>query len=125
MSEITYWDQPAMLKVGHWREMKYDAEVEVDGLRWLRAHGGFGDGQDDREDWVLALDEVGSHVKRWKNQQRWEGRAGDFDTMEEAMRAAIPLEAHYTEQKLMELKDEVERMQHSLDALNAAARRAP
>jgi hypothetical protein len=125
MSEIVYWDQPAMLKVGHWREMKYDAELELDGLRWLRAHGGFSD-RGDREDWVLALDEVGCSVNRYRDEPWRHGSGGgNFATMEEAMRSAIPQEARWTAEKLIELKDEATRMEKSLDALNAAARKAP
>jgi hypothetical protein len=101
---------PERRKVGTWREMNYDAVAIVHGLVWRRAEGGFGDrdANHEREDWVLDLPHVNTHVVRERvgagSWSKW-GTSVFFLTygsIEDAMYAALDEDLDGMEEKFRE-----------------------
>lgn len=92
MTQINLLDPPVKRQIGNYREMAYDATLELDGLVWCRAEGGFGEAGD-REDWICDVDECSVHVVRHLKPRGadW-GRPNEYKTddgRDEAMRYAV------------------------------------
>lgn len=85
-------NKPVTMKVGSWVLMTFDAYLEYRGIVWLRAKGGFGNGQAQnwhpREDWIAMLPSVSIHVGRYFSTPN-EWRPADAVTIWDAMDIAV------------------------------------
>ncbi len=97
--------KPLRLELGAWVPMDYDASIEVDGIAWLRVHGGRGDGQrtgwNPREDWAAMVPGVALTVGRYfskPSEWRAGGQHADFFS---AARAEVTAKLSYAENYLL------------------------
>lgn len=118
MTQINLLDPPVKRRIGNYREMAYDATLELDGLVWCRAEGGFGDDPTQREDWVCDVDECSVHVVRYlkPRPESWGTRPNEYTTddgRDTAMRAVISEGIRYLFQSIRVEAEKLARMRSS------------
>lgn len=86
--------KPLKKKTGNWVEMIFDAEVLVEGIRWLRVQGGMGQGSplprnsNPREDWVADIPHGCASVHDYQfREPRWGFH--EYNSFEEACREQL------------------------------------
>jgi hypothetical protein len=107
--EITVYSEPVTLKFAGWAEATYDAQVLLDGMKWLRAKTDPDDFHP-LERWVLfSAVRCCDIEKRILASQKWKiglsGRA--FSAQKQAMRAAVNNDIERIEAKIQRLKDDI------------------
>lgn len=110
---IRLFKKPIKRKISVWREMEYDASLKLDGLRWLRALGGFGEGAEgpgdgSREDWVCEIPSLGINVSRISRSygagRGWSAGFEYYDSLSEAMRVEISMHRRFVDGEITEAR---------------------
>ena len=109
---------PVPLKIGGWDKMDYDASLTLDGVTWVRTHGGFGR---DREDWVALLPVVSVNVTKYRN-EKWRAYSARHETREDAMREAVNVAIGSVTFRLQEAREKVRLLETAQWHLHRSAR---
>lgn len=125
--------RPLRMKVGGYVEMSFDAYLELDGITWLRAEGGFGDGQRTnwhrREDWVAMTPGIACSVGRYfEHPDHWGRGLGARNTkptsIHAAMRAELIDKLRYSDHSLREAQEKLARLTTGRNLIRASVGKA-
>ena len=110
---------PREVYCGTWRPQIVDAEVTLEGIKWYRVQGGFGDldgkRRNEREDWIADIESISVSVHDY----HWNGLdfGSDYGTFENACRQELALALRHALESEQQKTRELEKLRQGIDTL--------
>lgn len=111
--------EPREVKLATWLPQIVDAEIVLDGIKWYRVKGGFGN-RHDREDWIADVPGISIST----NDYSWNGEdfGPDYGTFENACKQNLIEALRFAEKQKEKLIADLHKLQQGINKLQEAVR---